>query len=62
MREVDLLKKDIQELQKCYYHILKRNVELIEKLTKLEGTINDLRRTTTSQSDISQTVDSTESI
>jgi hypothetical protein len=57
MREVDLLKKDIQELQKCYYQILKRNVELIEKLTKLEGTINDLRRTTTSQSNISKTVD-----
>jgi hypothetical protein len=62
MREVDLLKKDIQELQKCYYHILKRNVELIEKLTKLEGTINDLRRTTTSQSNISKTVDRYKSV
>ena len=36
LNELELLKKDITELQKCYYQVLKRNVELFEKLTKLE--------------------------
>ena len=49
LNELELL-KDITELQKCYYQVLKRNVELFEKLTKLEEETVDLRRTTTSQS------------
>ena len=50
LNELELLKKDITELQKCYYQVLKRNVELYEKFTKLEEETVDLRRTTTSQS------------
>ena len=48
--DINLLKRDIAELQKCYYKVLKRNVELFEKLTKLEEETVDLRRTTTPQS------------
>ena len=50
LKDIELLKKDIAELQKCYYKVLKRNVELFEKLTKLEEETVDLRRTTTSPS------------
>ena len=57
LNELELLKKDINELQKCYYQVLKRNVELFEKLTKLEEETVDLRRTTTSQSHNSTKVD-----
>ena len=57
LNELELLKKDITELQKCYYQVLKRNVELFEKLTKLEEETVDLRRTTTSQSHNSTIVD-----
>ena len=57
LNELELLKKDITELQKCYYQVLKRNVELFEKLTKLEEETVDLRRTTTSQSRSSTKVD-----
>lgn len=62
MQDVELLKKDIVELQKCYYKVLKRNVELFEKLTKLEEETVDLRRTTTAQSDFSETVDRDKSV
>ena len=57
LNELELLKKDITELQKCYYQVLKRNVELYEKFTKLEEQTVDLRRTTTSQSHNSTKVD-----
>ena len=57
LNELELLKKDITELQKCYYQVLKRNVELFEKLTKLEEETVALRRTTTSQSHNSTKVD-----
>ena len=57
LNEIEILKKDISELQKCYYKVLKRNVELFEKLTKLEEETVDLRRTTTSQSYSSTKVD-----
>ena len=57
LNELELLKKDITELQKCYYQVLKRNVELYEKFTKLEEETVDLRRTTTSQSPSSTKVD-----
>ena len=55
--DINLLKRDIAELQKCYYKVLKRNVELFEKLTKLEEETVDLRRTTTPQSTGGQEVD-----
>ena len=51
IEDIKLLKKDIAELQKCYYQVLKRNVELFEKLTKLEEENVDLRGTTKPQSD-----------
>jgi cell division protein FtsB len=57
MEEVELLKKDIAELQKCFYKVLKRNVELFEKVTKLEEETVDLRRTTTTKSDFSEKMD-----
>ena len=57
LNELELLKKDITELQKCYYQVLKRNVELYEKFTKLEEETVDLRRTTTSQSHSNTKVD-----
>ena len=57
LNELELLKKDITELQKCYYQVLKRNVELYEKFTKSEEETVDLRRTTTSQSHNSTKVD-----
>ena len=57
LNELELLKKDITELQKCYYQVLKRNVELYEKFTKLAEETVELRRTTTSQSDNSTKVD-----
>ena len=57
MDDINLLKRDIAELQKCYYKVLKRNVELFEKLTKLEEETVDLRRTTTPQSTGGQEVD-----
>ena len=57
LNELELLKKDITELQKCYYQVLKRNVELYEKFTKLEEETVDLRRTTTPQSTGGQEVD-----
>ena len=57
LNELELLKKDITELQKCYYQVLKRNVELFEKITKLEEENVDLLRTTTSQSHNSTKVD-----
>jgi len=47
--EIQLLKKDMVELTKSYYKVLKRNVELYEKMTNLEEDIFDLRRTATSQ-------------
>jgi len=50
IEDIELLKKDIAELQKCYYKVLKRNVELFEKLTKLEEETVDLRRTSKSPS------------
>ena len=55
--DLNLLKRDIAELQKCYYKVLKRNVELFEKLTKLEEETVDLRRTTTPQSTGGKEVD-----
>ena len=55
--DINLLKRDIAELQKCYYKVLKRNVELFEKITKLEEETVDLRRTTTPQSTGGQEVD-----
>ena len=55
--DINLLKRDIAELQKCYYKVLKRNVELFEKLTKLEEETVDLRRTTTPPSTGGQEVD-----
>ena len=55
--DINLLKRDIAELQKCYYKVLKRNVELFEKLTKLEEETVDLRRTTTPQSTGGEEVD-----
>jgi cell division protein FtsB len=57
MEDVELLKKDIAELQKCFYKVLKRNVELFEKVTKLEEETVDLRRTTTTKSDFSEKMD-----
>ncbi|MBA08814.1 MAG: hypothetical protein CMC71_01550 [Flavobacteriaceae bacterium] len=57
LNDLELLKKDITELQKCYYQVLKRNVELYEKFTKLEEETVDLRRTTTSQSHSNTKVD-----
>ena len=57
MEDVELLKKDIAELQKCFYKVLKRNVELFEKVTKLEEETIDLRRTTTTKSDFSEKMD-----
>ena len=57
LNELELLKKDITELQKCYYQVLKRNVELYEKFTKLEEETVDVRRTTTSQSHSNTKVD-----
>ena len=55
--DINLLKRDIAEIKKCYYKVLKRNVELFEKLTKLEEETVDLRRTTTPQSTGGQEVD-----
>ena len=57
LNELELLKKDITELQKCYYQVLKRNVELYEKFTKLEEETVDVRRTTTSPCHNSTKVD-----
>ena len=62
MDRYESLKKDLQELQSCYYKVLKRNVELIEKITKLEEETVDLRRTTTTKSNFSETVDRDKSI
>jgi hypothetical protein len=55
--EIQLLKKDMAELTNSYYKVLKRNVELFEKMTNLEEDIFDLRRTATSQSNDSKGVE-----
>ena len=55
--DIRLLKKDMAELTKSYYKVLKRNVELYDKLTNLEEDIFDLRRTSTSQSNDSKGVE-----
>ena len=56
-KELFLIKKDIAELTKCYYKVLKRNAELFEKMTNLQEDKFDLRGATTSQSDKSEGVE-----
>lgn len=57
MNQLELLKKDMAELTKCYYKVLRRNAELYLKLINLEEDKSDLRRTATSQSDDSEGVE-----
>lgn len=43
--EMDLMKRDMADLTKSYYKVLKRNTELTNEITKLKNKIIDLHNT-----------------
>ena len=45
LSQIDLMKRDMADLTKSYYEVLKRNTELTNEITELKNKIIDLHNT-----------------